>query len=64
MEFADDPARLFLSRMGRAVAYFMQQPCLPCPRRAQRPDRVVRQRPLQRLGLVPWRAHPDIPLFI
>jgi hypothetical protein len=22
-------------------------------------DRVIRQRPLQRLGLIPWRVHPQ-----
>jgi hypothetical protein len=24
------------------------------------PERIIRQRPLQRLGLIPRRAHPDI----
>ena len=28
------------------------------------PDRVVRQRPLQRLGLVPWRTHPDVAFLV
>ena len=28
------------------------------------PDRVIGQRPLQRLGLVPWRAHPNVALFV
>jgi hypothetical protein len=27
-------------------------------------ERIVRQRPLQRLRLIPWRAHPNIALFI
>jgi hypothetical protein len=26
-------------------------------------QRIVRQRPLQRLGFVPWRAHPRVPFF-
>src|SRR6478736_5346167 len=26
------------------------------------PERVIGQRSLQRLGLVPWRAHPHFPL--
>jgi hypothetical protein len=28
------------------------------------PKRVVRQRALQRLRLIPRRAHPDVPLFV
>ena len=28
------------------------------------PDRIVRQRPLQRLCLIPWGAHPNIALLI
>jgi hypothetical protein len=28
------------------------------------PERIIWQWPLQRLGLVPRRAHPDIPFFI
>jgi hypothetical protein len=28
------------------------------------PQRIVRQWPLQRLRLVPWRAHPDVALFL
>jgi hypothetical protein len=28
------------------------------------PQRVIRQWPLQRLGLVPWCPHPHIPLFV
>jgi hypothetical protein len=24
------------------------------------PERIIWQRPLQSLGLIPWRAHPDI----
>ena len=27
-------------------------------------DRVIRQRPLQRLGLIPWRAHPHVAFLI
>ena len=27
-------------------------------------DHVIRQRPLQRLGLIPWRAHPHVPYFV
>jgi hypothetical protein len=28
------------------------------------PDDIIRQRPLQRLGLLPRRAHPNIPFLI
>jgi hypothetical protein len=28
------------------------------------PQRIIRQRPLQRLGLIPRRAHPDVALFV
>src|SRR5712672_1494081 len=28
------------------------------------PERIIRQRPLQRLSLNPWRAHPNIALLI
>ena len=27
-------------------------------------DRVIRQRPLQRLGLIPWRAHPYVSFLV
>jgi hypothetical protein len=27
-------------------------------------ERVIRQWPLQRLRLTPWRSHPNVPLFI
>jgi hypothetical protein len=27
-------------------------------------QRIVRQRPLQRLRLIPWRAHPDVSFFV
>jgi hypothetical protein len=27
-------------------------------------QRVIRQRPLQRLRLIPWRAHPDVALLV
>jgi hypothetical protein len=27
-------------------------------------QRLIPQRPLQRLRIIPWRAHPDITLFI
>jgi hypothetical protein len=28
------------------------------------PDRVIRRWPLQGLGLIPWRAHPNITLLV
>jgi hypothetical protein len=28
------------------------------------PERIIRELPLQRLGLIPWRAHPNVALFI
>ena len=27
-------------------------------------ERIIRQRPLQRLGFIPWRAHPCVAFFI
>ena len=36
---------------------------LSAPRIDQR-ERIIRQRPLQRLCLIPWRAHPDVALLI
>ena len=34
------------------------------PPRASRSEHIVRQWPLQRLGLTPRRAHPHVPLFV
>lgn len=40
-------------------------PCLPCqPREPHDLQRLIRQRPLQRLRLVPGRTHPRVSLFI
>ena len=54
------------SAKGHSAVCFMRRlPCLPCQRLASHDlQRIIRQRPLQRLRLVPRRAHPDIALLI
>jgi hypothetical protein len=51
-------------RRSAPLGELTRPPCLPCRRLMRRSATHRQVRPLQGLRLVPWCAHPHVPLFV